>query len=347
MRPWLVPVGGFLGAGKTTLILAAARILSERGMKCAAILNDQAGDLVDSAYLKAQGMNAGEVTGGCFCCRFSDLIDAAGQLRALSPDVIFIEPVGSCTDLSETILQPIKSEFGHQYRLAPFTVVVDPARVADAVDPNIGFLFERQLAEADLVLFNKSDQHRDVPSVPNTEVRHASALTGLGVAAWLDEVLGACLPVGGKLLEIDYQRYAQAEAALGWLNWSATVRVAPAQSPAMLIGPWLDSLQQALRVAGALIAHLKLFDQTPGAYLKAAVTSNDSEPIVDGDLTASPEVEHTLRLNLRAVMGATELHELFSKTLTQLPGERSEERLQCFSPAAPQPERRFAEIFSC
>ena len=41
---------GDLGAGKTTLILSAARILSARGLKCAAIMNDQAGDLVDSAH---------------------------------------------------------------------------------------------------------------------------------------------------------------------------------------------------------------------------------------------------------------------------------------------------------
>ena len=132
---------GFLGAGKTTLILAAARILAERGVKCAAILNDQAGDLVDSAFVEAQGVATGEVTGGCFCCRFSDLMDSLDQVRAIAPGVIFIEPVGSCTDLSATILQPLKGEFGQQYRLAPLTVMVDPARAADLGDPHIRFLF--------------------------------------------------------------------------------------------------------------------------------------------------------------------------------------------------------------
>ena len=46
-RPWLVLVGGFLGAGKTTLILSAARELRKRGLRSAAILNDQGQDLVD------------------------------------------------------------------------------------------------------------------------------------------------------------------------------------------------------------------------------------------------------------------------------------------------------------
>ena len=36
-RPWVVLVGGFLGAGKTTLILAAARELQQRGLRSAMV----------------------------------------------------------------------------------------------------------------------------------------------------------------------------------------------------------------------------------------------------------------------------------------------------------------------
>src|SRR5579872_4488117 len=107
-RPILVPLGGFLGAGKTTLILAASRILQSRGLRAAAILNDQGQNLVDTGFVAAHGIAADQVTGGCFCCRFSDLIDAAERLRAHSPDVIFAEAVGSCTDISATTLQPLK-----------------------------------------------------------------------------------------------------------------------------------------------------------------------------------------------------------------------------------------------
>src|SRR5450432_1818167 len=39
LRPMIIPVGGFLGAGKTSLILAAARLLTSRSIKSAAILN--------------------------------------------------------------------------------------------------------------------------------------------------------------------------------------------------------------------------------------------------------------------------------------------------------------------
>ncbi|MCU1312299.1 MAG: cobalamin synthesis protein, partial [Acidobacteriaceae bacterium] len=83
--PWIVLVGGFLGAGKTTLILAAARELERLGQRSAVILNDQGSALVDTQLTARHGMHSGEVTGGCFCCKFSDLIEVAEKLRAHSP----------------------------------------------------------------------------------------------------------------------------------------------------------------------------------------------------------------------------------------------------------------------
>ena len=88
-RPWIVVVGGFLGAGKTTLLLAAAKELKKRGLRSALVLNDQGEALVDTEYAALQGLPRGEVTGGCFCCRFSDLIREMDTLREFSPDVIF------------------------------------------------------------------------------------------------------------------------------------------------------------------------------------------------------------------------------------------------------------------
>src|SRR5215471_14814575 len=97
--PWFVLVGGFLGAGKTSLILSTAKALERRGIRSAAILNDQGDGLIDTEVTRQAGIAAQEVTGGCFCCRFSDLIRAAKELSVFAPRVIFAEPVGSCTDL--------------------------------------------------------------------------------------------------------------------------------------------------------------------------------------------------------------------------------------------------------
>ena len=82
-RPCIVVVGGFLGSGKTTLILAAARLLEQRGLRSAVVLNDQGVDLVDTRHAGMQGMQAREVTGGCFCCNFSGLITEMEALRTI------------------------------------------------------------------------------------------------------------------------------------------------------------------------------------------------------------------------------------------------------------------------
>src|ERR1700733_3325681 len=167
-RPWVVLVGGFLGAGKTTLILAAARELERRGLRSAMVWNDQGKDLVDSRYAGLSGMRSGEVTGGCFCCRLSQLIEAMRDLRAYAPDVIFAEPVGSCTDLSATVLRPLL-EYSESYQLSPLTVLVDPLRahamLEEDANPDMRFLFEKQLQEADLVCFTKSDLYPDYPEM--------------------------------------------------------------------------------------------------------------------------------------------------------------------------------------
>ena len=165
-KPWVVLVGGFLGSGKTTLILAAARELERRGLRSAMVWNDQGSELVDSHYAALSGVHSGEVTGGCFCCRLSQLIDAIDELRAHAPDVIFAEPVGSCTDLSATVLRPLL-QYSDTYQLAPLTVLVDPLRAQSMLeqnaDPDMRFLFDKQLQEADLVCFTKSDLYPRYP----------------------------------------------------------------------------------------------------------------------------------------------------------------------------------------
>jgi G3E family GTPase len=146
----------FSARGRRHCFFAAAKQLEERGRRSAVILNDQGDAPIDTKYAALNGIRSGEVTGGCFCCRFSDLLRVMDALRSHAPDVIFAEPVGSCTDISATILHPLR-EYSDLYRIAPFTVLVDPARakalLREDADPNLRFLFQNQVQEADLVCF--------------------------------------------------------------------------------------------------------------------------------------------------------------------------------------------------
>jgi hypothetical protein len=349
-RPTLVLTGGFLGAGKTSLLLRAARLLHDRGMRAAIVTNDQGAALVDTRMTTALGFDAGEIAGACFCCRFGDFVAAAHSLLAVRPHVIFAEPVGSCMDLSATVLQPLKQLHAAQFRLAPYSVLVDPRQAAQFAqpdaDPQLAYLFHNQLAEADLVLFTKSDlsQTQPQPLAPSPQSRHLSAVTGQGVAEWLDEVLSGRLRAGGQLLDIDYARYAAAEAALGWLNWEGELRLETALTPAAIVGPLLERLDTELTRAGAPIAHLKIFDRAPTGYIRAGICRNGDEPSVEGDLLASPARRHELVVNLRARAMPAMLDEAVARATGELPASLRVLQHQCFQPSPPVPEHRFRTI---
>ena len=332
-RPCLVLVGGFLGAGKTTLILAAARELSRRGMKAAFIANDQGESLVDTSFARHSGIASDEVTGGCFCCRFSDFLDAAGRLRAHAPDVIFAEATGSCTDISSTVIRPLRELYAADFQLAPFTVCVDPARAkefaANQANTHLLFLFRNQLDESDLVLYTKADLYPDAPAAPNA--RYVSAQTGDGVEAWLDEVLACRIAPGARVLDIDYDRYARAEAALAWLNMKAVVECRPAVSPARLLGPLVD------RIAGSVrVVHLKAIDQSESGFLKAAMVNSYDEPQIEGSLDSSPAWRHEILLNLRAVGHPEPVQMAVEEAMAELGGHIVNQQIACFTPAPPK-----------
>jgi hypothetical protein len=348
--PWVIVVGGFLGAGKTTLLLAAARELERRGMRCAVVLNDQGDDLVDSQFASLHDVAGGEVTGGCFCCRFSELISVMDELRSHAPDVIFAEPVGSCTDISATTLQPLR-EYSERYQLAPYTVLVDPQRgwqlLQQDADADMRFLFAKQLEEADLICFTKADEQPDYPYLElagGRPVRQLSAKTGDGVAAWLDEMLSGALHAGSRILDIDYERYAAAEAALAWLNLRVDLQPASPMPPACLLGPLLERLDRELTESGIVIVHLKAMMQGPTGYIKAAICGNGQEPRLEGNLTASATQQLTLLLNLRAVGDAEDVQSIVTACLENVNATLGELQISCFHPAPPKPERRIGEV---
>jgi hypothetical protein len=346
--PTIVTIGGFLGAGKSSLIVTAARLLHARGVKAAALLNDQGSDLVDTSFVEANHIPAGQVAGACFCCRLSDLVHAAEELRAHMPEVIFAEAVGSCTDISATVLQPLKLEHAGQFGVAPYTVLVDPARARQwmdpGMDPELSFLFYKQLEEADLVCFTKTDRHTDFPALPGCTPRFLSSLTGDGVAAWLDDVLGGRFRPGGKILEIDYQRYARAEAALAWLNCAATLKPAAPVTPASVAGTLLEGLDGDLTAKGFTIAHLKVMDQSEAGWVKASIVRNGGKPSIEGNLDAPPVAAHEILLNARAAGSPDDLRAAVEARLAAIPGTVKIRSLECFSPSPPIPEKRIGYV---
>src|SRR5215470_6781924 len=149
-------VGGFLGAGKTTALARLARFYTDRGQKVGLVTNDQAADLVDTTSLRSQGFNVEEIAGACFCCRFNDLVDSVTKLETNQrPDIILAEPVGSCTDLVATVVQPLKDLYGQRFEVAPYAVLFKPSHgrrilgheAGSGFSPKAAYIFRKQLEE--------------------------------------------------------------------------------------------------------------------------------------------------------------------------------------------------------
>src|SRR5919106_2067962 len=116
MRAHYVMVGGFLGAGKTTALIRAGEHLARSGRRVGLIMNDQSDALVDTALVRSRHLPVEEIAGGCFCCRFNSLVDAAFRLdRDARPVVFLAELVGSCTDLIATVALPLRHMYGDDY----------------------------------------------------------------------------------------------------------------------------------------------------------------------------------------------------------------------------------------
>jgi G3E family GTPase len=199
---------------------------------------------VDTSLVSASGYPVEEITGGCFCCRFNYLTDAADRLtRDARPDVFLAEPVGSCTDLRATVQYPLRRLYGDDYRVAPLSVLVDPVRAARVIGLQAGrsfsakvlYVYEKQLEEADIIVINKSDllsaADRDAlegalrARFPQAEILTVSARTGAKLDDWFAR-LARPIPTR-PAMDVDYDTYAEGEALLGWLN--ATVLLTSSQ----------------------------------------------------------------------------------------------------------------------
>lgn len=366
----LILVGGFLGAGKTTLLAEAARRLAGQGKRVGLVANDQAPDLIDTELFRQTGAGVAEVAGGCFCCRFPDLIEAVRSLvREVNAEVVLGEPVGSCTDLSATVLQPLKHRYPQEIELGPFSVLVDTSQVrallrfSEVPGPltrlrfpeNVLHIYQTQLEEADLIVLNKVDlvEMADRSKIreligqrfPDKPVFEVSALNGQGIDDWLAYVTQA-QPVGTRLASVDYEIYAAGEATLGWLNASARLKAREEVVWSTFAGELLEEIRARLRERAAEIAHLKIFLATPGASVVGNLTADDSPVSVRGQIDPA---RRTVRLlvNARVRSEPETLQHVVKESVLRVAGSRIVVEItgmRSFFPARPQPTYRYDRV---
>jgi G3E family GTPase len=150
----LTVVGGYLGAGKTTLV---NRLLSDPGGRRIAVLVNDFGAIDIDADLV--GSRAGEtisLTNGCVCCSIGGelLFELAGlRDREDPPEHVVIEASGVGDPAAIAMYGDVPG-----YRRDGTIVVVDASTVGElGAESQVGLQVEDQLRSAHLIVLNKSD----------------------------------------------------------------------------------------------------------------------------------------------------------------------------------------------
>jgi Ni2+-binding GTPase involved in maturation of urease and hydrogenase len=357
-------VGGFLGAGKTTTIGKLAAHYVAQGKNVALVTNDQAYNLVDTETLRGQGFHVGEVPGACFCCKFNDLMTTVDTLSDDGvPDIVIAEPVGSCTDLVATVIEPMKSLFGERFETGPLVVLLKPshgkkilaAGASKGFSPKAEYIFLKQLEEADSIAINKIDRmsEDDQQSLlqmakeryPDKSVFLMSAREEIGFDDLVAAVESDPIARDG-MMEMDYVTYAEGEAELGWLNCQVQAESNSGNGKFELdevVLAFVRDIGAQLAKAGAEVAHLKVLGQTMENSSIANLVSSDGI----AELSLASEIKTgsaELLVNARVATDPETLETIVNAVAKELqqsmPVQFSIGEMQSFRPGKPEPTHR-------
>jgi G3E family GTPase len=149
-------VAGFLGSGKTTLVIRLAKAAREAGRRVAILVNEVGEIGIDDQLLRQLSLNVWELTSGCICCTLSgDLINTLQLLdNDYQPDLVLLEPSGVAEPGNILTLLPY-------YRGRPLDGVssitlIDPLR-AQMLYEVLTPLITAQIQRADMLLVTKTD----------------------------------------------------------------------------------------------------------------------------------------------------------------------------------------------
>jgi hypothetical protein len=272
--------------------------------------------------------------------------------------------VGSCTDLSATILQPIKQHHGQEFELAPLSVMADPFRLLDVLTgqtgtlhPSAAYIVYKQLEEADWIVVNKVDllsaaqKHQIAELIeaklPSRVIFWISAQTGEGVEEWLDAAVRGT-GAGQRIVDIDYDTYAEGEAVLGWLNASIglTTKSAKAVDWQAYCSDLTGKLKLAFEDRQARIGHIKLLLTTADGHVVSNLTRSGGTVSTRGGIARSSS-EAQLVVNARVEMTPQELEQSVRRCLADASAgdiQATITTLRSLSPGRPTPTHRFSVV---
>lgn len=313
---------GFLGAGKTTSMIAFGNVIDKRYGKAAILVNDLGADnIVDANFTATTDILTTQISGDCICYQHENLVDKLNQLINGGATVIMSDIPGCGIGALEHVYVQLEERRPGEFDLMPFTCIVDPERLRMLMPEEeqinlpaeMRFLLEAQMAEADLIVLNKIDlisaEERKKrmafikATFPDTPVFAMSALTGEGV----DEVVDYLMThkAAAVYREIGYgsEAFIAAENLLSWYNRRVFFEEKNDKNIDFneVVGDLFKQIRKGLKVNHDNVPHLKAFAAGKGDdFVKASLIGVDYDVEYDQRLT-QPYSAISLIINARAV----------------------------------------------
>jgi G3E family GTPase len=348
-------LGGFLGSGKTTAIVTAAKMFARDNTSLAVITNDQGAQLVDAAFIDSLNIVGTEVRSGCFCCNYDQFYSAIENLQtSLAPEIIFAEAVGSCADLVATILKPL-NRF-HPAIDVSLSVFADGPILLSSIEGrssfvsnDIQYIYKKQLEEAGLIVINKCDlltgnEIKKIESMlaldyPHKRLLFQDSLEESSVKKWMDTTLSKVYDEDLTALEIDYDKYGAGEAALGWLD--ASVIIHSKQRAIFKAYGFINDMFDEISFQKLSIGHLKFFLESGAWQKKISYTSAHNSKL---DTNSEAIADHVrVLVNARVETDPNRLKKIFYHAIQKMQDQNCHAEIievDSFQPGYPKPTHR-------
>ena len=167
----LLVVAGFLGSGKTTLVLSLAKAAVRATLRVAVVVNEVGEVGIDGSVFRLGDLQVKEITAGCICCQIGvDLVRTLVELdETFAPDLVIVEASGIAAPAG--VLDALRYYPADKIAGISTVTLVDPLRF-EALYEVVTPLIEAQIIGADVLVVTKKDQ------ATATELEYAVRMVG-------------------------------------------------------------------------------------------------------------------------------------------------------------------------
>ncbi|MBR3689803.1 MAG: GTPase (G3E family) [Eggerthellaceae bacterium] len=331
-------MSGFLGAGKTTTMIALAEHMDENYGKTAIIANDLGANLVDTSLTQTSGCTVVEIGNDCICYQMDNTIDQIRRLRDKEDAVFVMSDIPGCgVGALDHVYHTLDKEHADEFKLSPFTVLVDPERLRmimpEKADINLPdelvYLLKLQLEEADLIVLNKIDLLDDETidrymgflkeACPDIPCMAISAREKTGIPELAEYLTTHTTELKNFSVRNNHE-FEQAESKLTWYNRRVYFKTNSGEKVDCnaVVDDIIESIRMSLIERKRNVPHLKTFATSgAGDFNKASLIGVDYD-IEYAQRFLRPHKNMRMIINARAVCESRPLARLMDDAIDEV-----------------------------